>query len=100
MPCLAPASIPSYKSSLARCLLDDMKRKLILAGAGALIVLAAIIFIAGKDGWGNNRRGGRSPIVVTSNGTITLQPETRGTMMVVYSKGPPEKTNTSPGAVK
>jgi hypothetical protein len=77
-----------------------MKHKLILPGASALIVFAAIIFIAGKDGWGNNRRGGGSPIVVTSNGTITLQPETRGTMTVVYVNGPGARTNAAPRPVK
>lgn len=77
-----------------------MKRKLVFAGACALIVLAATIFTTGKEGWGNNRRIGRSPIVVTSNGAITLQPETRGTMTVVYVNPPAAKTNTPRNAIK
>jgi len=77
-----------------------MKRKLILAAVCALIVLATIIFVVGKDGWGNNRRSARSPIVITSNGAITLQPETRGTMTVVYVANPPAKTSAPPAAVK
>lgn len=77
-----------------------MKRKLFLAAACALVVLVAIIFIAGKDAWGNNRRGGRSPIVVTSNGTITIQPETRSTMTVVYVNGTAAKSNAAPRTLK
>jgi len=71
-----------------------MKRKLVLAAACALILAAAIIFIVGKDGWSNNRSSGYNPIVVTSNGAITIQPATRGTMTVVFH-GSEAKTNTS-----
>jgi hypothetical protein len=61
-----------------------MKRKLIFIGAGAVLILAAIIVIAGKGGSGGEKRRMNDELVLTPEGKLVVQPgeRTKATFVV------------------
>ncbi len=61
-----------------------MKRKRIFVGASALLILAAILLIAGRGGWGSEKRRMNDELVLTPEGKLVVQPgeRTKATFVV------------------
>ena len=71
-----------------------MKRKLIFLGVSALLVLAAVIFIAGRGGWGKDDRRMNDELVVTPEGKLVVEPgERHKSTFVVNDQGANRSTS-------
>jgi hypothetical protein len=73
-----------------------MKRKLIFIGAGALLLLASIIFIAGKGGWGGEKRRANDELVLSPEGKLVVRPGERTKAMFIVSDSAANKSTSNP----
>ena len=75
-----------------------MKRKLIFAGALAVVVLALFVLIAGRNGWNQNSRNDYSRAVLTSDGQLTFPPGDHVKMTVVVDQRKTGATSSPPAS--
>jgi hypothetical protein len=73
-----------------------MKRKLIFAGAGALLILAAIVVIAGRSGLGSEKRRMNDELVLTPEGKLVVQPGERSKSTFVVNSDAGNKSTSNP----
>ena len=73
-----------------------MKRKWIFMGAGALLILAAVILIAGRGGWGSEKRSVNDELVLSPEGKLVVQPGERSKSTFVVNSDAGNKSTNNP----
>jgi len=75
-----------------------MKRKLTFVGVGAVLILAAIIVIAGRGGLGSEKRRMNDELVLSPEGNLIVQPgeRTKSTFVVNSDAGNKSTSNPAP----
>jgi Na+-transporting methylmalonyl-CoA/oxaloacetate decarboxylase gamma subunit len=73
-----------------------MKRKLTFVGVGAVLILAAIIVIAGRGGLGNEKRRMNDEMVLSPEGKLVVQPGERSKVTFVVNGDAGSKSTSNP----
>ena len=73
-----------------------MKRKLIFVGAGVLLVLAAIILIAGRGASSSEKRRLNDELVLTPEGKLVVKPGERSKSTFVVNSDAASKSTSNP----
>jgi hypothetical protein len=73
-----------------------MKRKLIFISAGALLLLAAIVLIAGRGGTGSEKRRMNDELVLSPEGKLVVQPGERSKSTFVVNSDAGNKSTSNP----
>jgi hypothetical protein len=73
-----------------------MKRILVFVGAGAVLILAAIILIAGRGGSGSEKRRMNDELVLNPEGKLVVQPGERTKATFVVSDKATNMSTSNP----